>query len=157
MRFITGFEDAFLSLNQSKPPSKDFSQVIEALKYDLATAETAFARGAKKEFKRALESFKGGYSMRTSSECRGLYPFWFVEATVSIPASDLSSGLVLSELLSNFSDFLSNQVKDQHVILADPLHTKIVDLGKDPKDQHSVYQFRVKQKWTISRAEEKSS
>ena len=148
MKVITGFEEGFATTGS--PPNssiKDYDQIPKALQHDLNVSENAFARGAKKELKQVLiERLKGDFSIKQSSECLNLFPFWVQEGSVTLKADEPSLGSTISYLVQNLADSIVNQVRGSPLVLVDPLQTHISQIGA------GVYRFRLKQKWIMGNA-----
>jgi hypothetical protein len=146
MKIITGFEEGFSTIDRPpNPSSKDYDQIFEVVKHSLGVAETAFARGAKKELKQALlEKLQGGFEMQEALVCANLFPFWVQESHISVQCPEPKLTAYLSGLVQNLAVAIINHAKGAPLILVDPLQTRIVPVGD------AAYQFRLKQKWTVN-------
>lgn len=148
MKLIMGFEEEFATTDKPPaPPLKDFSQIPEALKHDANVAENIFARGAKKELRQALsELFKEEIPHVRAADCSGTYPIWIVEITVVLPVSDSNFARYLSSSVRTIADAIMDQLADESPAMVDPLQVRMIPVQED------VYQFRMKQKWSTSKA-----
>jgi len=148
MTLITSFESSSPKpdIEEAKTPEVDYLLVMKALYIDLAGAEVAFARAAKKQFIGVLSEVP--IKRLTSSEFENQTPCWHMSAGVALDVRDSNEeqqknhAKILEELvLTSASQVFHYADEKKKLALVDALNTSIKKVGE------SMFNFQVKQKW----------